>query len=45
MEIGREMYETGLTRFAAAAKYDISPYTARDYLREYKARLAAKTND
>ena len=40
MEIGRRIYERELTRFSAAAKYDISPDTARNYLRYYKAVLA-----
>ena len=39
MEIGRRIYERELTRFSAAAKYDISPDTARNYLRYYKAVL------
>lgn len=40
MEIGRRIYERELTRFSAAAKYDISPDTARNYLRYYKAVIA-----
>lgn len=39
MEIGRRFYDRELNRFSAAAKYDISPDTARNYLRYYKAVL------
>ncbi|MBP3897973.1 MAG: hypothetical protein J6D57_09145 [Mogibacterium sp.] len=40
LKIGKKMYERELTRFTAAAKYDISPDTARNYMRFYKAVLA-----
>ena len=35
--IGRRIYEGELTLATAAIKYDINLYTARDYLRLYKA--------
>ena len=31
--IGKEIYDQKFTKYTAAAKYGISPYTARDYLR------------
>ena len=37
--IGQRIYEGKLTKEAAAQKYDINVYTARDYLREYKASI------
>lgn len=37
LDIGRQIYERELTMAAAATKYDVSLYTARDYLRLYKA--------
>lgn len=37
--IGQRIYEGKLTKEAAAAEYDINVYTARDYLREYKASI------
>ena len=39
LRIGKEIYVQKLTKYTAAAKYGISPYTARDYLRMYKAQL------
>lgn len=39
MEIGRQIYEGELTTAMAADKYDINLYTARDYLRLYKASI------
>lgn len=41
MEIGREIYDRMLTVPMAAAKYGINLYTARDYLRMYKASINA----
>lgn len=37
--IGRRIYEGYLTTNAAAEEYGINYYTARDYLREYKASI------
>lgn len=37
LEIGRRIYQGEMTLATAAAKYDINLYTARDYLRLYKA--------
>ncbi len=37
--IGQRIYEGNLTKEAAAELYDINVYTARDYLREYKASI------
>ena len=37
--IGQRIYEGDLTKEAAAKLYDINVYTARDYLREYKASI------
>jgi transposase len=37
--IGQRIYEGHLTKEAAATEYDINVYTARDYLREYKASI------
>lgn len=39
--IGRRIYEGDITTAAAAAAYGINFYTARDYLREYKASINA----
>ena len=39
LAIGRRIYEGKLTKEAAADFYDINVYTARDYLREYKAAI------
>lgn len=39
LEIGREIYEKELNKESAAVKYNINVYTARDYLRYYKAWL------
>ena len=39
LKIGEKICNHELTKFTAAAKYGISPYTARDYLRMYKAEL------
>lgn len=36
LNIGRMIYEGELTRYQAAAKYDISDDTARDYMRLYR---------
>lgn len=37
IQIGKMIYEKKINRFDAALKYDIDPYTARDYMRYYKA--------
>lgn len=42
LEIGRKIFEKELNREEAAVKYDINPYTARDYLRLYKATLSCQ---
>lgn len=34
--IGREIYTHQITISKAAEKYQINPYTARDYMREYR---------
>lgn len=39
--IGRRIYEGNITTAAAAETYNINFYTARDYLREYKASIKA----
>lgn len=39
--IGRRIYEGKLTKEAAAEAYGINVYTARDYLRQYKASIGA----
>ena len=39
LKIGERICNRELTKYTAAAKYGISPYTARDYLRMYKAKL------
>lgn len=39
LAIGRRIYERELTTSAAAEEYAISFYTARDYLRAYKASI------
>jgi len=39
LEIGRRIYEGELTVAMAAEEYDINIYTARDYLRCYKASI------
>lgn len=41
LEIGKEIYERRLTVNMAAVKYGINMYTARDYLRMYKATINA----
>ena len=37
LEIGRRIYQGEITLATAANEYDINLYTARDYLRLYKA--------
>ncbi len=37
LEIGRRIYQGEMTLATAATEYDINLYTARDYLRLYKA--------
>ena len=39
LKIGKEIYEHKINRFQAAEKYHISNWTARNYVREYKAEL------
>lgn len=36
LQIGREIYSREITTASASKKYDINPYTARDYMREYR---------
>ncbi len=38
MDIGRRIYQGEMSQAVAAVKYDINLYTARDYMRLYKAR-------
>ena len=38
MDIGRAIYNQELTTHQAAEKYQINFYTARDYLRQYRAK-------
>ena len=45
LRIGKEIYDRKLTKFLAAEKYEINPYTARDYLREYKASISIIESD
>ena len=37
LEIGRRIYQGEITLATAATEYDVNLYTARDYLRMYKA--------
>lgn len=39
LEIGRRIYEGEITTAMAAEEYDINFYTAREYLRTYKASI------
>ena len=39
LEIGRRIYQGELTVAMAANEYDVNLYTARDYLRLYKAHI------
>lgn len=41
MEIGRRIADHELSAYEAAVEYDISVYTARDYMRLYKASVEA----
>lgn len=41
LEIGRRIYVGEITMAGAANEYDINYYTARDYLRLYKASIGA----
>lgn len=41
LDIGRRIYEGELSVSSAAIEYDINNYTARDYLRLYKAFIHA----
>ena len=43
LEIGRRIYEKEINRSQAALEYDIDVYTARDYMRLYKASVTQKT--
>lgn len=36
LQIGKEIYTHSIFISEAANKYDINPYTARDYMREYR---------
>ena len=35
-ELGRQIYEGEIKRYEAVEKYDISDYTAKDYMRMYR---------
>lgn len=39
LEIGKRIYERKLNCYEAGEKYNISPWTAREYFRLYKAFL------
>lgn len=39
LKIGKQIYEHKLNCYEAAVKYNINYYTAREYLRTYKAEL------
>ena len=39
LEIGKRIYEKKLNCFEAGERYNISPWTAREYFRLYKAFL------
>lgn len=45
MEIGRKIYDKELNKEMAAIKYGINVYTARDYLRYYKAWKKAQEEE
>lgn len=45
MQIGKEIFQGEMTKAKAAVKYNINIYTARDYLRLYKASLLDLTSD
>lgn len=36
LQIGKEIYTHEISISAAANKYNVNPYTARDYMREYR---------
>ena len=36
LDIGRRIYDGGLTRYEAAEEYEISDETARNYMRQYR---------
>lgn len=36
LEIGKEVYNKEITINQAAIKYNVNPYTIRDYMREYR---------
>lgn len=42
--IGQRIYEGEITTAVAAERYNINFYTARDYLRAYKASIPQKTD-
>ena len=42
-DIGRAIYNQELTTHQAAEKYQINYYTARDYLRQYRAQKRPST--
>lgn len=45
LEIGKRIYERKLNCYEAGEKYNISPWTARDYYRLYKAFLKELRNE
>lgn len=36
LKIGELVYNRTLSRFEASKKYNLNPYTIRDYMREYR---------
>lgn len=36
LKIGEIVYNRKLSRFKASKKYNLNPYTIRDYMREYR---------
>lgn len=45
LEIGRKIYEGVFSVSIAAAEYDVNIYTAREYLRQFKAANGLKSAD
>ncbi|MBR2674335.1 MAG: hypothetical protein IKE52_02625 [Mogibacterium sp.] len=44
LDIGRSIFQKELTVAEAAVKYDVHFYTAREYLRMYKAHIDVKAH-
>lgn len=36
LKIGKSVYNHEITRYEAAKKYNLNPFTIRDYMREYR---------